>query len=574
MRPLTPTLLAAQQADSRQPYLEARLRQRWLRWQSVYSGGEIPYYSAATLTAAGAMLRARLTPPDEGGRLYRQRVTIPGDGADFSQWTDTGISGAVQLAVAAGPGEVSLLWAGNDRGIRRSLSTDDGLNWSAPELIDYAPSAAAGGLAAAYRSDGELVVFFTDQAQLYVRRCVGGVWQPRQSWEKTTGELTGLSCVYDGAYRLVLTGHAASGGCRLWSLSYSDDGTWGELGEMAAAPAGEGYEFHRAVLDCGDACRCLYVESYTGAEPYHRLYLTRAVPGTGFADGLWTDPEILPMTAEYGVSLVGAADALWLTTADQVWLADTGVPETNLTLDIKAADLQLETFRGQLKLEINRADDAGDISAYCPGDQVLFSPGYVTAAGLETSGGLSFTISRLSRHTAPGQSLLVIEAEDGWVRLRAWRARSQLRWNGTHNIKDIIARLLGLVGLRLEVLSTSAAMLAEYPDFTVSPGGDGLSAVKRLLDGVTDRLFMEGDVACLVNPLPADAPLYEYGAGHTVFRRWLGACSAAGEITAPPNCAQRLYDVVSLDGMKAIVTGLRLDYRADKGSYSMQLSLS
>lgn len=575
MRPITPTLRSAQQAESRVPYPEVTLRRKRPRWQEVYCGSEAPYYSAAALTGSDAIIRARLTPPAEGGRLYRQRVGTPDAAADFSQWTDAGISDAVQLALAACGNEVSLCWAGNDRSIYRSLSADDGLNWSAPELVDYAPTSAAAGLAAVYRTDGDLLLFFADQAQLYVRRRSNGVWQPRQVWNKTTGELTGLSGAYDDACRLVLSGRDIAGGWRLWSLSFNDDQTWGELAEMAAAPEGEGYEFRRAALDCGEAgCRCAYVENYSGAEPYDRLYLASTAPGTDFTDGLWTEPEPLVMDTAHGVSILSGSGLLWLVSADRVWLAETDSRETNLTLDITAAILDLQLFRGQLRLEINQADGAGDVAAYGPGDEIRFSPGYVTAAGIEVSRGLSFIISGFSQHTAPGQALAVIEAEDGWARLRAWRARSQLRWNSTHSIKEIIARLLGLAGLRLDVISASAEVNTGYPDFTVSPGGDGLSALKRLLSEVPDRLLLEGDAALLVNPQPDDPAAYEYGSDHAVFSRRLEPQSAVGEIETPPNCAQRLYDVVSLDGLKAMVTGIRLDYRAEKGRYLMRLNLT
>jgi hypothetical protein len=55
-----------------------------------------------------------------------------------------------------------------------------------------------------------------------------------------------------------------------------------------------------------------------------------------------------------------------------------------------------------------------------------------------------------------------------------------------------------------------------YPDFTVNPGSDGRAVVSRLLSFVPDFLFIEGDKACLVNPLSSDSSAYSYGGAHVI----------------------------------------------------------
>jgi hypothetical protein len=72
--------------------------------------------------------------------------------------------------------------------------------------------------------------------------------------------------------------------------------------------------------------------------------------------------------------------------------------------------------------------------------------------------------------------------------------------------------ILARAGLRLEVISESEVIGSLYPDFNINPGTKGDNVVKKLLSFIPDLLFMEGDTACLVNPLPDDAPLYSYSA--------------------------------------------------------------
>ena len=64
-----------------------------------------------------------------------------------------------------------------------------------------------------------------------------------------------------------------------------------------------------------------------------------------------------------------------------------------------------------------------------------------------------------------------------------------------------------------------------YPDFTIQPGTSGEAVVGKLLSLVPDLLFIEGNTACLVNPLSSDVSLYAYGTLHVIleakFRRSL-----------------------------------------------------
>ena len=147
-----------------------------------------------------------------------------------------------------------MFWINSSREIRRIKSTDYGVNWGNPELIDYSPTTATYGLAAAYKPNGDLAIFFADQTTLYVKKRVAGAWQTKAAWDKTTGDLSGVAAVYDSDWNLLVTGKDTAGNYKLWSLLYGDDGdvaagTWSALKEFVSAPSDGNFEYHRVFVD-------------------------------------------------------------------------------------------------------------------------------------------------------------------------------------------------------------------------------------------------------------------------------------------------------------------------------------
>ncbi|GAI74660.1 unnamed protein product, partial [marine sediment metagenome] len=174
-------------------------------------------------------------------------------------------------------------------------STDYGVNWGSPELIDYSPTTAIYGIAAAYKPNGDLALFFADQSSIYVKKYVGGEWQTKTSWDKTTGDLSGVAAIYDGDWNLFITGKDSNGNFKLWSLVYGDGGevaagTWSALKEFASASSDGNFEYHRAFMDKPDVYRCFFVEKFTGTEAYNRPFWSYSVPDTKFIDNLWHEP--------------------------------------------------------------------------------------------------------------------------------------------------------------------------------------------------------------------------------------------------------------------------------------------
>ncbi|MBI4188627.1 MAG: hypothetical protein HY529_05420, partial [Chloroflexi bacterium] len=179
MRTLAATLLAAQKEASHTPYVKVEATNRVadvvrLDWERLYTGIEDDYFHGLTMPGDGSLIRARITPPADGRKLYRQRVANPGPSSDFSVWIYTSQYNCVVVAAASLGAEVSIFWINSSREIRRIKSTDYGFNWGSSELIEFSANTAIFGLAADYNPNGDLAIFFAYQATLYVKLRVGG----------------------------------------------------------------------------------------------------------------------------------------------------------------------------------------------------------------------------------------------------------------------------------------------------------------------------------------------------------------------------------------------------------------
>jgi hypothetical protein len=531
MKPLSPSLLAAQQSASLSPRLELKASNRRygavrLDFQRLYNGSEAPYYHAAVMTASGSLLRFRITPPEDGRKLYYQRLANPSSSSAFSQWVYSGQYNAVVVAAAACGGQVSLFWIRSDRRIQRMLSLDDGFTWGAAELVDYTPTTAINGISAACSPSGSLMLFFADQQTLYARRWSAGTWQPRISWDKTTGALSGVAACYDGDWNLVITGRDSAGSYKLWSLVYGDGsslpaGCWSDLEIIATAPAGGEYIYRQAFMDKADVFRCFYVESFNGQPGYSRPYAIHNVSATAFVQNLWCEAQPFDLSSEYGLVPLHHGACCWLSSAAGVWCASLEPQVVDLAPWITALEQHVTGDSAELKVDL-----AVDGSLAPPpldaGCELLFKPGYYTPLGAEVGAGQCFSlVSYEYCNDGSGIVRIRLRAGGGWERLHRWQAREQMRWNmGTavRNVLQIMAGILARVGLRLEVVSASAEAAAFYPDFGLAPGERGDAALRYLLAMVPDVLAIEGDTAFLINPRPEDAAVYSYGGGHAVMQ--------------------------------------------------------
>ena len=182
MRSLTSTLLAAQKEASRTSFVKVEAKNKIagvvrLDWTRLYTGSEDDYYHGVTMPGDGSLIRVRVTPPSDARKLYRQRVADPTPQSDFSQWVYTSQYDVVTVASCALGAEVGIFWIKGDRKLYYLKSTDYGASWASPQLLTYTPTTAINGLACAYKSNGDIAVFFADQATLYVMKRVNDSWQ-------------------------------------------------------------------------------------------------------------------------------------------------------------------------------------------------------------------------------------------------------------------------------------------------------------------------------------------------------------------------------------------------------------
>jgi hypothetical protein len=529
MRELTATLLAAQKQATLVPFvkveavnkMEGVVRQDWSR---LYTGSEPGYFHALAIPSDGSLIRARIALPDDSRKLYRQRVASPGPSSDFTQWTYTNQYNAVMVTATALGAEVSIFWINTSREVRRIKSTDSGVSWGSPELLDYSPTTAIYGLAAAYEPGGDLAIFFADQSTLYVKKCINGQWQSKAAWDKTTGNLSGVAAIHDGDWNLMVTGKDSSENFKLWSVVHGDGGavpagTWSNLQELAAAPSGGDFEYRQPFLDKTDVYRCFFIEKFTGTEAYSRPFRSHAVPGASYTEGLWREPAPFNLSSEYGLAMAHDGNYGWLSSPFGVWRAPLALSSLDLTKDVTSVRQESGETSGSLTVELRNDDGSyaapgqGDLAILATGCQLDFSPGYETSAGKESSAAMSFQLESDEHTSAGGKASLVLRATDGWAALARWKARHQFRWNKTSddvNVLGIIKFILARSGLTLEVKSQSAAISGFYPDFTVSPQDSGREVILKLLSFVPDVIYIEGNRAYLVNPSASDSAVYTY----------------------------------------------------------------
>ncbi len=548
MRQLTETLEAAQKQSVRTPFVKVRasnksggaIKQKWTR---LYTGTEPDYYHGLTVPGDGSLIRVRLGPVSDNRKIYFQRVSSPGPGSDYSQWTYTGQYDAVMAAAASNGAEVSIVWIKNSKEIKRIKSTDYGATWGSAEYIDSLQTTAINGLAAAYKPNGDLAIFFADQSTLYVKKCTGGQWQTKAAWDKTTGVLSGVGCTYDGDWNVLVTGKDTAGNYKIWGLVYGDGnrvaaGSWSALREVASAPAGGDFAYKQPFLDKLDTYRCFFVETFSGTEAYNRPFQSYIVPGTNYDEGLWLEPSPFNISLEYGLAMGHFGENGWLSSPNGVWNAPINEHFLDITADVISARLDLNKKTGALTIELNNEDGnyafpgQDDLEILELGNSLEFSPGYITPEGEEYSEGQYFTISSFEHVNTGGKASLFIHGADGWTALENWQARCQLRWNKNgddFNVEEIIKTVLAKAGLHRSVISQSAVMTGFYPDFTVNPGNNGRDVIRKLLSFVPDTVFIEGNIAYLVNPQPDDSSIYGYGTGHAILEGRYGR--QAGEIS-------------------------------------------
>jgi len=609
-------------------------------FQRLYSGSEPEGPHTAALAGDGSLLRARIA----GGQLYYQRVAAPGPGADFATWTSLGSAqqavalaarGArVVLAYVAADGSVALRESA-DHGVTLGAPTTVVPSTAGAQRLALA-IAPSGDLLLAYATASQVValkrtggVWGSPATWPHSLGSVsglachhGGDYDLLVTGAEAGGRAGVWTVVYGDGYRQAV-------------------GTWSPLREVQRADAGSGVSFAAPCLAAPDVYRLGFVESYSGSQPYARLQLSHLVPGIDFADNWWREPLPSDITGAQGVAMGEGPAALWLSSPNGVWLADLSAPALDVADRLLRLEMDEEPFGGALRLEL--ADD-GSLTApdspLRPGAEVAVHLGYLTADGPQSSPAPRFWATTVEVRDEGGRRTVLVEATSAWGLLASWRARRQFAWApGERNVFGILSFLWARAGVPFSTVSYSPAAVDIRPAFTVHPGQTGLEAVRRLLALVPDVMLLAENFALLKYPEESEAAAYAYGEGHPVLAavtrqslppanrvqvfgqaafaeaflwesvalagdrlrqvhdlnisspaqaadralweaRRIRLATVGEEVLVPVNCAQELYDVVTVTapslGLAAArrrVLSIRTRYDARRGTWQQWLGL-
>lgn len=498
MKDLSLALLNAQRSSSRRPYLSAVITDIVPRYRNLYQGTE-PEGPCAAAVSGGNLIRARIA-PSEGGRLYYQTIPSPSPASPLGEWTYSGQTGVLALAATASGGEACIFWIKTSRAIYQMISTNSGLSWGSPQLIGYTASTSITGMASCYEG-GAIYLFYCEQAYLRVMKHVT-TWSAASSWDKATGNLSGVSALAHGWLKLAVAGLDGAGNSCLWTLEY-DGAAWGELNEVMKAPPGSGVTMGAPSI--GKSSNYILSFQLNG-----RIYLAEGVGSLA----LWEEPRPFPLTSAYGLALASEA---FLASAATVWEKETPDPPIDVSGDILSLKERVTHLKGELKIELGNEDRRYTLHPPGIGSAVLLKHGYFTPQGPETGVEHIFFITGYEYYSAGGKASVTLFCADKWEHLSWWRARYALSWaSGTKTVCEIVSFLLARAGIRLSYRSGSDGLNTLKPCFAVGPNASGVAALEHLLGKVPDRLVLEGDTAWTVYPLAQDGPVYGYGDGHGI----------------------------------------------------------
>jgi len=530
MRTLPSALLAAQKSASAVPYVKVEIADRIggirrLDWQRLYSGSEADSYHAATMPGDGSLIRCRV----DSGSLYLQRVTSPGPGSNFGDWTFVDSAANAGVALASQAVQVLLFYVGtNGRTIYVRESNDYGATFGSATAITTA-AAAVGWLAADLKADNTVLLIYSVGGTVYAVKRSGGTWGSPAAWTNSLAAVSGLACQYEADFDVVVSGSDAQGDYKVWTCIYGDGysqvvDTWSPLREMAVASTGSDMEFRAPFLAYPDVFRLTFVEKYTGSESYSRPYFSFSPATADYVNNLWREPVPMNLASDYGLAIAYSTSSVWLTTPWGVWQASLTTPVLDVTTDVLDLTTETDSSGGRLRLVLRNDDGryldlSGEKAVIKAGGEVRMSPGYQTASGPLASSGPGYWIEGWEHTSGEGQATLVLYARDGWQLLEGWRARRQYAWaQGEKNIFQLLSFVMSRAGLEFSSAGSSGVVTDLYPSFTIHPGESGATAVRRLLAMVPDVMFFRGHFTYIKNPEASEASDYSYGTEHAVFR--------------------------------------------------------
>lgn len=532
------------------PYVIAQIRRKWggvIRYdfENLYSGEEYDGRHASAMPGDGSLIRLRVTESGDSYKLYYQRVTSPTPESDFSTWTYLSIFDVTLVASCAYEAKVAQFYIDSDKKIQFRESTDNGANWGSWTLLGYSPTTAVYGMDTAYKANGDIALFYIDQATVHIRKRLSGEWQDVAAWDKSTGNLSGLSVYYHQDWNLVITGLDSSAKKMLWTLIYGDGGlvaadTWSDLEIIIERGATEPYTYRSPCVRRPDTTRLYFVEQFTQEENLNHIWYSHMPPAANFDDVAWLEPVPTEPQSVFGLAFCQLGSYAWLTNANKVYRASATDDVLDISSRLLIMDMRQypEIQKGYLKLVVNNTNNWYSNFARI-GDEITIGIGYQTPAGFECSLASSFWITKYKFESPPWYPLRVIfpvgvigtltlEAQDAWDFLKRYKTRRPYSWSvGEKSVKELLQFFFARSGLDFEVQSASDAALNFKPEFERGRGASYRTIIKALMKMIPDQLIFREAKVILRNPTTAEAVDWTYhnmlGTALLVFRGRYGS---------------------------------------------------
>ncbi|MEK7216293.1 MAG: hypothetical protein AAB289_11915, partial [Chloroflexota bacterium] len=531
MRALNPDLITAQRVPGAPPYLRVEASDRSgsvqrLHFTRYYTGAEDDEpHDVAYGPTNKALTRIKVDTATH--HLWTETISGVATNSPFgSSWVDReAVQAGTDVTICSNAANQLVLCYvhTDDVTIKSRASTDGGFSWAAAVNVVVAASAVT-HLSITHNGT-EYTLFYSTASQVHRIKRTAGVWGAATAWTNTAATITGVAAHWWLDHQLVVTGTDAAGDAYLWHLVLGDGftlavDTWGSLNVIERASSGSTLTFNRPYLERPDVLRLSFHENYSGSVAYARNATARQPLQAGFGSFFWSEPAPFEAVSNHGWAL--ATDTtnklVWLTNPFGVWAAPYDVAAVDLTQSVDRLTIDQSPADGSLRLILvdptatRGPDPTWPPSPLTLGAQLAVSPGYLTPTGPKTASGMAFWIESFSSHIDQGGRLTsVIDAIDGWGLLARWTARRQFQWAaGAANVGNIIAEILARAGMSLLSSATSPAFVNLYPAFTIQPGEDGRSAIRRLLQMVEDVLFLEGETAWASFPQASDPSTYTF----------------------------------------------------------------
>jgi len=537
MDSLTPTLKAAQQSPSSEPFVEAVLSDvegggARCRLGRVYEGDEPASHVAACVSGDGSLVRARV----DGATLYTSRVASPSAASSFSAWASHGGVSRTDgpVALCSSGASVYLFYVHTDSiGLRMKVSSDNGASWSVASTLS-APADEVLFLAADVNTAGEVLLLWTlgDPAtDLWAARYAGS-WSTPASWGKAVDQISGVAVYWRFDFQVCVSGiEATSQDAKVWMALYGDGfntaaDSWSSLLAIVTANDGSSYAYDAPALQFASGyLRLFYTEHFAGSPATRRLYETWLDGAADATQDLWREPYPLdydpPENAGLSAALDFANGMLWLVAANGVWLGTLGgIPDLDVSQRVVSASAELREQYGRAVVELDNHDGAlTSAPQLTRGMRLSLKPGYRTAAGSETApSDRHYWVEAVELLTGP-RPRVVLHCRDAWWLLERWRSGRQHTWPvSSMLIFGVLEKVIAKAALRVSADEASALLQLWEPAITISPGESGLNVVRRLLAFTADVMRFAGATASIIEPAADEESLYAYGGSHAILR--------------------------------------------------------